>query len=69
MVHSALIQSSSKVDSSGQPCMKTQSTSFRGVERVRGMETSIQEMPCVGVLTPIPLRLGLGRPGPEGLAH
>ena len=23
----------------------------------------------VGVLTPIPLRLGLGRPGPEGLAH
>ena len=23
----------------------------------------------VGVLTPIPLRLGLGQPGPEGLAH
>ena len=24
---------------------------------------------AVGVLTPIPLRLGLGRPGPEGLVH
>ena len=46
MVHSALIQRSSKVDSSSQPCMKTRRTSSRGVECARGMETSIQEMPC-----------------------
>ena len=46
MVHSALIRRSSKVDSFGQPCMKTQRTSSRDVERVRGTRISIQEMPC-----------------------
>ena len=46
MVHSALIQRSSKVDSFGQPCMKIQRTSSRGVERVRGTRISIEETPC-----------------------
>ena len=46
MVHSALMQRSSKVDFSSQPCMKTQRTLSEGVVHVRGMGTSIQEMPC-----------------------
>jgi hypothetical protein len=46
IVHFALMQRSDKVDSFGQPCMKTWRISSRGVERVRGTETSIQEMPC-----------------------
>jgi hypothetical protein len=44
--HSALMRRSGKVNSFGQPCMKTQRISFRDVELVRGMEISIQEMPC-----------------------
>ena len=46
MVHSAVIRRSGKVDSFGQPCMKIQRTSSEGVEHVRGMGISIQEMPC-----------------------
>ena len=46
MVHSTLMQRSSKVDSFGQPYMKTGKTSSGGMERVKGMRTSIQEMPC-----------------------
>jgi hypothetical protein len=46
MVHSALIQRSSKVDSFGQPCMKIQRTSFGGVECARGTRISILEMSC-----------------------
>ena len=45
MGHSAPIQRSSKVDSFGQPCMKTRKTSSGDMERVRGMGISIQEMP------------------------
>ena len=41
MVHSALIQRSSKVDSFGQPCMKTRGTSSRGVDRVKGMVLTV----------------------------
>ena len=37
MGHSALILRFGKVDSSGQPCMKTRRTSSEDVERVRGM--------------------------------
>ena len=46
MVHSALIPRSGKVDSFGQPCVKIWRTSSEGVEHVKGMGTSIQEMPC-----------------------
>ena len=46
MVHSAPIRRSGKVDSFGQPCMKTRRTSSGGVERVRGTGILIQEMPC-----------------------
>ena len=46
MEHSALIQRSSKVDSFGQPSMKTRKTSSKDVEHVRGIGISIQEMPC-----------------------
>ena len=46
MVHDALMQRSSKVDFSGQPCMKTRRTLSGGVDHVRGMGTSIQEMSC-----------------------
>ena len=46
MVHSTLIQRCGKVDSSGQPCLKTQKTSSKDVEHVRGIGISIQEMPC-----------------------
>ena len=46
MAHSALIQRSGKVDSFGQPCMKTWRTSSGDVEHVRGIGISIQEMPC-----------------------
>ena len=45
MVHSILIRRSGKVDSFGQPCMKTRGILFKGVERVRGTGTSIQKMP------------------------
>ena len=51
MGHSALMQRSGKVDSFGQPCMKTRRTSSGDVERVRGMGTSIQEMPCHSPIT------------------
>ena len=46
IVHFALIQRFGKVDSFGQPCMKTRKTSSEGVEHVRGMGILIQEMPC-----------------------
>jgi hypothetical protein len=45
-VHFTLIQSSGKVDSFGQLCVKTRRTSSRDVEHVRGMGISIQWMPC-----------------------
>ena len=41
MAHSTLIKKSSKVDSFGQPCMKTQKTLSEGVDHVRGTRTSI----------------------------
>ena len=44
--HSALMLRSGKVDSSGQPCMMTPKTSYRGVLHVRNMGISIQEMTC-----------------------
>jgi predicted ATP-binding protein involved in virulence len=37
--HSTLMQKSSNVDFSGQPCMKRQKISSRDVEHVRGMGT------------------------------
>jgi hypothetical protein len=46
MGRSVLMQKSGKVDFFGQPCMKTQRISSGGVEHVRGMGTSIQEMSC-----------------------
>ena len=46
MVHSTLIRTSVKVDSSSQPCIKIRRTSSEGVEHVRGMGISIQEMRC-----------------------
>ena len=46
MVDSALIQRFGKVDSSGQPRMKTQRTLSEGVERVRVMGILIQEISC-----------------------
>ena len=46
MGHSALIQKSSKADSSGQPCTITPKTSYGGVLHVKNMGVSIQEMPC-----------------------
>ena len=51
MVHSALIRRCGKVDSFGQPCMKTRRTSSRDVECVRGAWTLIQEMPCHSPIT------------------
>jgi hypothetical protein len=42
MGHSVLMQKSSKVDFSGQLCMKTQRILFEGVEHIRGTGTSIQ---------------------------
>jgi hypothetical protein len=45
MVHSTLMQRSSKVDSFGQPYMKTRRILSKDVERVRGTVISIQEMP------------------------
>jgi hypothetical protein len=45
MVHSTLMQRSSKVDSFGQPYMKTRRILSGDVERVRGTIISIQEMP------------------------
>ena len=46
MGHSALIRRFARVDSFGQPCMKTRRTSSRDVECVRIMGILIQEMPC-----------------------
>jgi hypothetical protein len=46
MGHSVLMQKSSKVDSSGQLCMKTRRISSEGVEHVKDTGISIQEMPC-----------------------
>jgi hypothetical protein len=43
---SAHMQRSSKAEFSGQPCIKTQKISYEGATSVRGMETSIPEMPC-----------------------
>jgi hypothetical protein len=43
---SAHMQRSDKADFSGQPCIKTQKISYEGATPVRGMETSIPEMPC-----------------------
>jgi hypothetical protein len=51
MVYSTLMRRSSKVDSFGQPCMKTQRISSRDIERVRGTRISIQEMPCYSPIT------------------
>jgi hypothetical protein len=42
MGHSVLMQKSSKVEFSGQLCMKTQRILFEGVEHIRGTGTSIQ---------------------------
>jgi hypothetical protein len=46
MGHFALMQRFSRVNSFGQPCMKTQRISSGDVEHVRGMGISIQEMLC-----------------------
>jgi hypothetical protein len=46
MGHSALMLRFGKVDSSGQPSMKTQRTSSGDVMLVRGIGTSMQETPC-----------------------
>jgi hypothetical protein len=46
MEHFTLMRRFGKVDSFGQPCMKTRMISSRDVERVRGTIISIQEMPC-----------------------
>jgi hypothetical protein len=46
MGHSILMQKSGKVDFSSQLCVKTRRISSEGVDHVRGMGTSIQEMPC-----------------------
>jgi hypothetical protein len=35
-----------KADFSVQPCIKTQKILYEGATPVRGMETSIAEMPC-----------------------
>ena len=51
MVCSALIRRSDKVDSFGQPCMKTWRTSSRDVEHVRGTGILIQEIPCYSPTT------------------
>jgi hypothetical protein len=56
MAHSTLTRRSDKVDSFGQPCMKTRKISFIDVERVRGTAISIQEMPYH---SPITSRLNL----------
>jgi hypothetical protein len=46
MEHSALIRRSGKVDSFGQPCMKTQRTSSEDVKHVKGMGISVQVTSC-----------------------
>jgi hypothetical protein len=46
MGHSALMHKFGRVNSFGQPCMKTPRTLSRDVYHVRSMETSTQEMPC-----------------------
>ena len=46
MGHFALMLKSSKVESSGQPCMMTPKTSYGGVLCVGNMEVSMQETPC-----------------------
>jgi hypothetical protein len=43
---SAHMQRSGKAEFSSQPCIKTQKISYEGATPVRGMETSILEMPC-----------------------
>jgi hypothetical protein len=44
--HSALMLRSSKVDSSGQPCMMTPKNLYGGESHVRNMGVSMQETPC-----------------------
>jgi hypothetical protein len=51
MGHSKHMQRFGRVDSFGQPCMKTQRTLFKDVDHVRSMATSIQEMPCCSLTT------------------
>jgi hypothetical protein len=46
MGYSVLMRRFGRVNSFGQPCMKTLEISSGGVEHVRGMGISIQEMPC-----------------------
>jgi hypothetical protein len=46
MGYSTVMQRFGRVDSFGQPCMMTPKTSSEDVKHVRGMEISIQEMPC-----------------------
>jgi hypothetical protein len=48
---SAHMQRSGKADFSGQPCIKTQKISYEGATLVRGMRTSIPEIPCHWQLT------------------
>jgi hypothetical protein len=53
MGHSEHIQRFSRVDSFGQPCMKTRRTLSEDADCVRSMATSIQEMPCRSLTTSI----------------
>jgi hypothetical protein len=46
MGHSEHMQRFGKVDSFGQPSMKTRRSLSEDADRVRSMATSIQEMPC-----------------------
>jgi hypothetical protein len=51
MGHSAHMQRSGSVNSFGRQCMKTQEILSKGVDHVRGMAISIQEMPCHSLTT------------------
>jgi hypothetical protein len=52
--YSVLMRRFGRVDSFGQPCMKTLEISSGGVEHIRGTGISIQKMPCH---SPTPFRL------------
>jgi hypothetical protein len=49
--HSDHMQRFGRMDSFGQPCMKTRRTLSKDVDHVRSMATSIQEMPCRSLTT------------------
>jgi hypothetical protein len=51
MGHSEHMQRFGRVDSFGQPCMKTRRTLSEDADCVRSMATSIQEMPCRSLTT------------------